>query len=105
MNSSIRSVKTEIEKAWHCLQCGQTIIPFEKNASAGLLEGVLLLASLGAFCVNLFLGAILFVAFVIVLVSRNGGKKKVCPSCESVNIIPSTSANARSRRKTHFRPV
>lgn len=84
-----------IENTWLCLNCENRIIPFEKNATAGLIEGGLFLIGVGmSIFINLFFGLILIALSVIITVVRSSGSKKLCPSCESVNIVPATSPAA-----------
>ena len=96
-----QKVKRDIKDTWLCLQCGERIIPFESGGNAGFVEGVLFLIGLGTVLLfNLFLGLVLIALSVIIGVIRSGGKKKVCPSCESVNIVPATSPIAQKFAKS-----
>lgn len=93
-----RTIERNIKDTWLCLQCGERIIPFEKGSNAGAVEGILFLTGVAfVLLVNLFLGLVLLALSVIIAVLRTGGKKKLCPSCESENIVPSTSPMAQKR--------
>ena len=96
MNSKNQNVKRELKDTWLCRNCGTRIIPFEKSSQAGFVEGLLVLIGVAfIFVVNLFLGLILIALSVIISVIRSGGKKRICPSCESENIIPAMSPMAQ----------
>lgn len=100
MNSQNKKSKHDLKDTWLCLQCGNRIIPFEKNGTAGIVEGVLFLLGVVLLCVNFIIGSVLILASIIVMVYRNSNKTKICPSCESTNIVPSDSPMASKLAKS-----
>ncbi len=91
-----RKAKEIPADAWVCLSCGKVISPFMKTKGSNSIEVLLLIFSIAAcFVLNYFIGALLFIVFVVVCVWRSLTKQKVCPSCESPQIIPSNSPMAQ----------
>lgn len=96
MNSKNTTTRRELKDTWLCIQCGETIIPFEKNLSGSIIEGILFLAGIGVlFLFNFIIGGIFILVSIFVMIFRSSGKQNVCPSCESANIVPSQSPMAR----------
>lgn len=96
-----QKIKRDIKDTWLCLQCGEKIIPFQKGGQAGIIEGVIFLFGLAVvFLKDLLFGLILMAVSGIITVIRLNDNKKCCPSCESVNIVPSTSPIAQELVKS-----
>lgn len=101
-NSQMKNVKKSAAETWHCTACGERVMPFEKSPAVGVIEGLSFV--IGIICVfggllgskeALAVGLILIIVGGAFSMFRTSKKAKVCPVCESPNIIPSTSPNAK----------
>ena len=91
-----QKVKRDIKDIWLCLNCGERIIPFETGGTTGVIEIALFIAGLvSTYFINIFFGGLLMAVSVISILIFSNGKKKSCPSCENVNIVPATSPAAQ----------
>lgn len=79
-----------------CFTCGA--IAFSKNKHKGTIgiEAGLFLISVMTAALNLFLGGLVFITFVIYCIWRLSSKHKVCPNCENTTVIPVNSPVAQN---------
>ncbi|HEV7645704.1 MAG TPA: hypothetical protein VGO50_17325 [Pyrinomonadaceae bacterium] len=96
MNPQLRTAKRNIEDTWLCRNCEERIIPFEKKPGGVIAEGIIFFIGLFMLLfISLILGGIVMMAALLIAAVRNSKTVKVCPSCESQDIIPSTSKAAK----------
>lgn len=96
MNNNQKVIRKP-EETWLCKNCHESIIPFNKAGKTTIIEGIIFLAGVGLiFVFNLFFGVILIALSAIIWSIRTSKKSTVCPVCESVEIIPSTSPAAQN---------
>jgi hypothetical protein len=102
-NSQNQKSKQSLENTWHCNNCGDRIIPFQKKPGGSIPEGIAMIIGILGIVTGLLgsseaFGAGVFFLIVggVIAAWRSSKKINVCPVCESPNIIPSTSPNARA---------
>lgn len=79
-----------------CMTCGTLDFPDKRHKGTVRLEAALLIVSILAAVINLFVGAMLFIVFVIYCLWRLTTKHFACGNCDSVHIIPVDSPVARN---------
>jgi hypothetical protein len=78
-----------------CIACGSLGLPAKHYKGSIALEALLLIASIFGAFLNLLLGGVLFIVFVVYCVWRLASKYEACGSCNAAQLIPANSPMAQ----------